>query len=597
VSQCVFRWSAAAWSALVLVAVLVGGRLAPITSAQATGLVAAFGFEEGSGTRATDSSGTGNHGTLSNGGWTTAGHNGGGLLLNGSNAMVVVPDAPSLRLTSAATLEAWVLPTAISNAWRDVIYKADDNYYLEATTTTSSRPGIGFVYGTTHVETFATAALAANAWAHLAASYDGANIRLYVNGTQVATRARTGNVVTSSNPVTIGGDQIYGQFFAGTIDDVRIYNRALSAAEIQTDMNTAVGGTVTPTADLTPTKSHAGSFTQGQVGATYSVTVRNAGTAATNGTVTVADTLPAGLTATALNGTGWTCTVATTTCTRADALAAGGSYPPITVTVNVANNAAASVTNTVTVSGGGDANAANNSASDATTIVQVPDLTVSKSHAGNFSQGQIGARYTLTVSNVGAGATSGTVTVVDTLPAGLTASAIGGTGWTCTLSTLTCTQSAALASGASYGAITLTVNVSTSAPASVTNIAAVSGGGQTNTANDSATDWQRAGFDGLQDAQRQLHAGTGRGDLFAHGDQRRHGGDDRYGHADRHAAGRAHCDGDERHGLELHDGDADVHSRRRARWRRRVPDCDRDGKCLVERCCHRHEYSDGVGWW
>ena len=66
-------------------------------------------------------------------------------------------------------------------------------------------------------------------------------LRLYVNGTQVASAAATANMATSSNPLQIGGDSIYGQYFNGRIDEVRVYNRALSATEIQTDMNTPVG--------------------------------------------------------------------------------------------------------------------------------------------------------------------------------------------------------------------------------------------------------------------------------------------------------------------------------------------------------------------
>jgi hypothetical protein len=63
-------------------------------------------------------------------------------------------------------------------------------------------------------------------------------MQLYVNGVQVASRAQTGAIATSTNPLQIGGDSFYGQYFAGRIDEVRIYNRALSVAEIQTDMNT-----------------------------------------------------------------------------------------------------------------------------------------------------------------------------------------------------------------------------------------------------------------------------------------------------------------------------------------------------------------------
>ena len=62
-----------------------------------------------------------------------------------------------------------------------------------------------------------------------------------------------------------------------------------------------------------------------------------------------------------------------------------------------------SLTNSVSVSGGGESNTSNDSASDVTTISQLPDLTISKSHSGNFTQGQIGATYTITVSNGGTG--------------------------------------------------------------------------------------------------------------------------------------------------------------------------------------------------
>src|SRR4029434_8869693 len=128
-----------------------------------------------------------------------------------------------------------------------------------------------------------------------------------------------------------------------------------------------------------------------------------------------------------LSGTGWTCTLASLTCTRSTALGAGASYPVITLTVNVSSTAPASVTNTAAVSGGGEVNTANNSASDVTAIGAVPDVTVTKTHAGAFTQGQVGAIYTLTVNNVGTGATAGTVTVTDTLPSGLTATGLSGT--------------------------------------------------------------------------------------------------------------------------------------------------------------------------
>ncbi len=262
--------------------------------------------------------------------------------------------------------------------------------------------------------------------------------------------------------------------------------------ELNTANDTATDPTtITPLPDLTISKSHTGNFTQGQVGATYTIVVGNAANAAsTTGTVTVVDTLPMGLSATNIAGTGWTCSTMTLTCSRSDALAGGSNYSPITLTVNVNSNASATVTNTATVSGGGEINTSNDSANDITTIIQVPDLTISKSHSTQFVQGDTGDRYSIVVSNAGPGpvVAGNTVTVVDTLPSGLTATAISGSGWLCVTGTLTCTTTNALALNGMYQPITVTVNVSSTAPASVTNMATVSGGGELNTANDMASD-------------------------------------------------------------------------------------------------------------
>ena len=166
--------------------------------------------------------------------------------------------------------------------------------------------------------------------------------------------------------------------------------------------------------DLTLTATHSGNFTQGQTGAVYTVTVSNGGAGETSGTVTLADTLPSALAATAMSGPGWGCTLSTLTCTRSDTLAGAASYPAITITVNVPSNAPASVTNTATVSGGGETNTGNDKALDPTTIgAGAADLTVTKTHSGSFMQGQAAAAYTITVSNAGAGATNGAVTLVE----------------------------------------------------------------------------------------------------------------------------------------------------------------------------------------
>ena len=130
---------------------------------------------------------------------------------------------------------------------------------------------------------------------------------------------------------------------------------------------------------LSVSKTHTGNFTQGQSGATYTVTVANASSGPVSGTVTVTETVPAGMTLVSMAGTGWTCPSGGTTCTRSDALNGGASYWPITVTVNVAANAASQVTNQVSLTGGGSLGA---NASDITTVLATTPIAVTTNPAG-----------------------------------------------------------------------------------------------------------------------------------------------------------------------------------------------------------------------
>jgi uncharacterized repeat protein (TIGR01451 family) len=148
-----------------------------------------------------------------------------------------------------------------------------------------------------------------------------------------------------------------------------------------TDVDVLLGAATT--SDLTLTKSHSGDFMQGQTGAVYTIAVNNLGPATTAGTVTVTDTLPQFETASAMAGTGWTCVLSTTTCTRFDPLPSGGTYPPITLTVNIDPAAPASLANTATVAGGADGNAANNTSVDTANVTAAAWSIVS----GNLPDG------------------------------------------------------------------------------------------------------------------------------------------------------------------------------------------------------------------
>jgi PKD repeat protein len=204
------------------------------------GLVAAYGFDERSGTTTADASVNRNNGTVSNATWTTAGQFGSALSFNGSNSVVTVSDSASLDLTQGLTLEAWVFPTALGG-WRPILFKPGGTllcYVLQGSSNPSGVPSLGLSVAYPNV--MAPNPLPLNTWSHLAGTYNGVTMALYVNGVQVASQSQTGTLATSTDAVTIGGDTA-GNDWSGLIDEVRVYNRALSASEIQADMNTSIG--------------------------------------------------------------------------------------------------------------------------------------------------------------------------------------------------------------------------------------------------------------------------------------------------------------------------------------------------------------------
>jgi len=143
-----------------------------------------------------------------------------------------------------------------------------------------------------------------------------------------------------------------------------------------------------PAPDLWASATHTGTFTQGDTADTCTLNVSNSGNATTNGTVTVTDTFPAGLTpAASMNGTtvnGWSVSVSgqMVTATRTDSITAGTGYPSLPITVAVEGDATASVTNNVTVSGGGEVYTANDTAADAITLALGPANTWRLAHLG-----------------------------------------------------------------------------------------------------------------------------------------------------------------------------------------------------------------------
>ncbi len=119
--------------------------------------------------------------------------------------------------------------------------------------------------------------------------------------------------------------------------------------------------------DLTLSKTHNGTFQKGGNGS-FSIVVINAGSTASSGSLTLTETPPAGMSINSMSGSGWTYNATNQTCARSDSLAAGASYPPVTVNVSFSANASTDLTNTASINGGGDANPFNNTSSDAVTL-------------------------------------------------------------------------------------------------------------------------------------------------------------------------------------------------------------------------------------
>lgn len=210
-----------------------------ITPVQA--LAAAYGFEESGGITINDSSGHGNQGAIKQAVRVKTGRYGKGLKFDGVDDWVTVKDSDSLDLTSGFTFEAWVKPNAVRRSV--VVAKqrqqgtAYDLYAYEDHDLPFSSFHDGFDYNPISGHEL----LPIKKWTHLAATFDGMYQHLYVNGVHVRTaQSQNGLIKQSKGVLRIGGNSVWGDFFQGYIDEVRIYNYALNAGEIQRDLRTPI---------------------------------------------------------------------------------------------------------------------------------------------------------------------------------------------------------------------------------------------------------------------------------------------------------------------------------------------------------------------
>ena len=204
------------------------------------GLVAQWHMDENGGTNVPDSSSNGNHGTLNvgsgdnaNSKWVNSKEGlGKALEFDGGNDYVKVPDSNSLDGFSAMTIEAWVKPdvTSGSNTILAKVKSGQESYRL----TICNDKFYGIIENGVHSGGGSFSISATTDWQHLALLYDGSTITLYVNGIRDSTTfSYTYGVGTTATDLWIGKWYSNTDFFNGIIDEVHIYNRALTEQEIR----------------------------------------------------------------------------------------------------------------------------------------------------------------------------------------------------------------------------------------------------------------------------------------------------------------------------------------------------------------------------
>jgi glucose/arabinose dehydrogenase len=219
------------------------GMVAPNKTAQPrpAGLVAAYGFEEGAGRSVGDASGRGNRGTISGAAWTAAGKHGKALSFDGVNDWVTAADSASLDLRRAMTLSAWVKPDVPSRPWQTLIAKESAGFLSYALYASGEVPRSNGWWGDSALYAPRGRTLRAHAWTHVALTSAGGTMRLYLNGRRVRSKRIRGILRPSAGALRIAGNAVWrGRFFDGVLDDVRIYNRALTAAKVRADRRTPV---------------------------------------------------------------------------------------------------------------------------------------------------------------------------------------------------------------------------------------------------------------------------------------------------------------------------------------------------------------------
>jgi len=185
-------------------------------------------------------------GAQQNGATFGVGRVGQAFSLDGIDDAIVVNNNAALNPASI-TIEAWVKPGGVpAGNIADVVTKwgfdaTVDSYFLGLLNSGGVVRVLGGIGdGATGDSGFSGGAVALNTWSHIAATYDGATLKVFVNGAQVGSKALSGSLVTTNDPLKFGGNAVWSEWFKGRIDEVRVYKAARTQSQIASDMNAAI---------------------------------------------------------------------------------------------------------------------------------------------------------------------------------------------------------------------------------------------------------------------------------------------------------------------------------------------------------------------
>ena len=239
-----------------------------VTNPSEPNLLGQWTLDDGIGTIASDTSGNGNDGTVNGAAWTTAGQVDGALDFDGSDDYVGLGNLNASA--DSLTISAWINADTFTHLSRQdarIVSKAtgtasQDHYFMLSTIKSNGATRLRFRLMTNGLTTTlfgSGGVLTSSTWIHVAAVYDGAQMRLYQDGVEVGNTSKTGNIDQNAVAVWIGRNPDGKRPFDGRIDEVYIYDQALTAAEIAALANTGAGGNQAPTAVAlgTPTSGDA----------------------------------------------------------------------------------------------------------------------------------------------------------------------------------------------------------------------------------------------------------------------------------------------------------------------------------------------------